>query len=230
MIRFENYQSTIFYHSFNIFSFLDNAVGGRMRFAFPPPHNTPTNETQPLFIPNASKEERVPPMICLQQQNMCGEVSSPRAQHKSRGTFMHYSPSVGTAGRDLCGRELLEILPSKPRSYSTSRDTFKAYYTPPQYEPLTKPRSYSFDAVGRSHKYFNDENNLEGEGRYHQQQQQHIRNDTSSQRKYSVDEGIGTSEGGSSDSLDTLLNPTVGLNKRKVCFTNVSRLYLISAP
>ena len=146
------------------------------------------------------EEERIPPPPLIYSSNSALDEVSPPPSVRSRA-FSQYS----STGEEQ--RRLLEILPSKPRSYSTSRDCFQTYYTPPQYEPLTKQRSYSFDAVGRSHKYFNDDGGIT-------RPYPALSYTPPQQRKCSVDEGIGTSEGGSSDSLE--ISPSVVPNKRKV--------------
>ncbi|XP_066926024.1 zinc finger protein 704-like [Clytia hemisphaerica] len=152
-------------------------VSARHKFAFPP-QNTPTEEP---IIPFYATQERggnsprpTPPS------------TTPRYRNRA---YSHISTN----------ERLLEILPPKPRSYSTTRDCFKEIGYPP-YERLTKQRSHSFDAVGRSHNYYKGEEHPT----YYS---------PPSQRKISIDEGIGTSDGGSIESLEI---PVSSTTKRKI--------------
>jgi len=163
---------------------------------FPPHHNTPTDD-HVVTLPIAHSIT----------QNSCDENPP-----------LHYRPRAFSAYQQH--RQLMNDPASssinvdiKPRSYSTTRDCIGDSGFLPYERITTKPRSYSFDAVGRSHQYYNDERHATSSALHHHYHR-YPSSLSPSQREQSADEGIGTSEGGSADSLES--SPT-STYKRKVC-------------
>lgn len=172
---------------FNIF------FEGFSHFAYPPPNNTPTeeyaNKTLKRYVPTitineeSSSSEKTNNQLEMThtKKEMSGSLLSPRYSHG-----------------DVCNSP--DLLQVKPRSYSTTRDFQFSSSRPP--DRISKQRSYSFDAVGRAHKYVaglcekKDPEILIGQCGNHSPSRYH-RDSTGS------DEGIGSS-GGSADSMETL--------------------------
>lgn len=165
-------------------------------FAFPP-HNTPTDEYATKLF------QRYVPTITINQESHKKIYNQLElTQEKEEVSTALLSPRY--IHNDVCNLPNHFFQP-KPRSFSTNRD-FQVSSSCT--EKVWKQRSYSFDAVGRAHKYVpglcdkKDPEILIGQCGHHSPLHYH-RDLTGS------DEGIGSS-GGSADSMEILSH------KRKV--------------
>lgn len=177
-------------------------------FAFPP-QNTPTEE---YANSKSFHQHVVPPTIIttsnenppLHRNNTNSQQLQYLTEQRDEVSSSLLSPGYTHHHRDSFGLCPDSFLHSKPRSYSTNRD----FHSPLTTERVSKQRSYSFDAVGRAHKYVaglchkKDPELLIGQCGQHSPPSFH-------RDSIGSDEGIGSS-GGSAESMESLPN------KRKV--------------
>ena len=175
------------------------------KFSFPPHHNTPTDEQISTTYQLGRVEERPNNPIARHLYDEEQQYASHRPRAYSAYIQQQHRQRIGEFAAAAATDD------TKPRSYSTTRDCIEESGFLSHERITRKPRSYSFDAVGRSHQYYTNESHAPSASNALHHHAFHSL--SPSQREQSADEGIGTSEGGSTDSLE---NSPTSAYKRKV--------------